>query len=85
MEMFDYYFNFKGTRDYVQGADIIDHSLNNLAAIIDPGRIINFKYAGHEMLRENAVGILDKVPVSNPNSLITFSYSGETFFLSILK
>lgn len=78
-------FSFKGSRDYIQGTDIIDDSLRLLSKDFDLLKIEDFKYSGHEMLKGNAIGILSNVPQKAFNSLITFKYQDSTFYLSIIS
>lgn len=81
---YKYSFSFKGNRDYIQGSDIIDSSLALLSEDFNLLEIESFKYSGHEMLKRNAIGILDSLPQEAINSLIVFEYLGLFHYLSIM-
>lgn len=81
---YKYSFSFKGNRDYIQGPDIIDDSLALLSKDFNLSVIEAFKYSGHEMLKRNAIGILNSAPKEAMNSLIAFKYLGSTYYLSII-
>lgn len=69
-------FCFKGSRNYVQGPDIIDKVAEIYSKEIGKSRIQNIKYSGHKMLRTNArlqiLSAEEEFSMEGVNSIINF-------------
>ena len=79
-------FCFKGKRTYIQGPDIFDAVVEKIKENYDFKKILNIKYAAHEMLHTNATLTFvqdkdfDKSNYKVINSVITFNINKNKIF-----
>ncbi|WP_424963020.1 hypothetical protein [Ekhidna sp.] len=69
-------FQFKGERNYIQGPDIFDLSMNFLAD--EYPSIVRTRYSAHKMLHSNADIIVTDERIKEYHSLISFESNGDS-------